>query len=405
MPAPAPAATAPSVTEFAETSALISQIANEARSSGQSLVYDPETGADAADGDEPPAKPAKPAKGKEAKPGRGRDGKFTREAKQAEEAEGDELAGEESDEAEQIDEAADADQADEAEQTEDEGDDDDAAPAGEFDRDAIQAALDSDGGVDMLALAKALGKDPEELGVTPAQHLALRVAQRKAKATLKRAGDLADKLQKQFGDPVRARKAVETGDLNPAIEYVEGVFGMSWNELNRAVSAALVGKPLPDLEAKRELRELKKKEQERAEQDKKTKEETAAAQRAEEAKQFIAAKIKGDKLASPEFNKLLKDAGFPTITDLVFEELRQGFSKGLTDPKKALEKVRARLQKQAKALAAGGLVATAQPPKKAAVSASKPRAQAQAGAAGNARQMTDAELRSAVLREAGLLRK
>lgn len=397
MPASAPAVPSPAA-EAASTAALISQIATEARSSGQSLVFDPETGLDGADASDEPVKPAKGKAGKgkdkdakEAKPGRGKDGKFT----PADEAEGDAAEGD----------AAEDPEGEETE-SEEETEDEETATPGEFDAGAVQAALDAEGGVDMIALAKALGKEPEDLAVTPAQHLALRVAQRKAKSTLKRAETLADRLQKTFGDRVAARKAVGTGDLAPAIECVEGIFGMSWNELNRAVAASLAGKPLPDLEEKRELRELKKSKQEREDADKKTKEETATAERNDQAKQFISSKIKGDKLASPEFNRLLKEAGFPSVVDLVFEELKQGYSKGLTDPKKALEKVRARLQRQAKALAAGGLVTLPTPGKKPApMSASRPRESAQAGAAGNAREMTDAELREMVLKEAGLSRK
>jgi hypothetical protein len=389
MPAPTPAAPAAAPSESAANAALIREIATEARASGQSLTFDPDTGTDGASDDDgaAPARPARPAKGKET-PGRAKDGKFTKEQEEAE-GEADELAeGEE-----------------ETATEETEGEEEETGTPGVINEAAVHAALNAEGGVDMLALAKALGKTPEELGVTPAQHLALRVAQRKAKATLSKAETLADRLQKTFGDQVAARRAVSTGDLTPAIECVEGIFGMSWNELNRAVAASLAGKPLPDIEQKRELRELKKKEQERVDADKKAKEEQATAARTEEAKQFITTKIKGDKLASPEFAKLLKDAGLPSITDLVFEEMKAGYAKGQTDPKAALDKVRTRLQRQAKALAAGGLVALAPPGKKPApVSASRPRGAAQAGAAGNSREMTDAELRQSVLKEHGLSR-
>lgn len=392
MPAPTPAAPAPS--EAVSTAALISQIATEARAAGQSLTFDPETGID---DDDAPAKPGKgkPAKGKapakEPKVGRGKDGKFTKEAETDEEVEDEPAVSDEETEAEP-----------DEEETEEETEE--KAP-GEIDTDALHAALNAEGGVDMLALAKALGKEPEDLGVTPAQHLALRVAQRKAKGTLQKAENLADKLMKTYGDRVAARRAVSTGDLAPAITCVEGIFGMSWNELNRAVAASLAGKPLPDIEEKREVRELRKKEQDRADADKKAKEEKATAERADEAKAFITSKIKGDKLASPEIAKLMKEAGLPSITELVFEELKSGYSKGLTDPRKALEKVRERLQKQAKALAAGGLVTLPTSGKKPApVSASRPRASAQAGAAGNSREMTDEELRRSVLKEAGLAR-
>jgi hypothetical protein len=377
MPAPAPAAPPPAATEAASTAALIAQIAAEARSTGKSLTFDPETGKEAADDDS------------DGTPQRDKTGKFLGR-KRKDEAEEDEAEAEET-------------AAEEGDEETDEGEVEERATPGEIDMDAVSAAVNAEGGVDILALAKALGKDPEELGVSPAQHKAIRLSQKKATQTLARANSLAERLQKQFGDRVAARKAVEAGDLQPGIDCVEAIFGMSWNDLNRAVAATLAGKPLPDLENKRELRELKKKDAERAEAAKKADEEKATSERTEAAKAFIGTKIKGDKLASPEVAKLLKDAGLPSITDLVFEELKAGYARGMTDPKKALELVRQKLTKQAKALAAGGLVTLPKPAgAKPAVSASKPRAGAQAGAAGNSREMTDAELRASVLKDAGL---
>jgi hypothetical protein len=179
---------------------------------------------------------------------------------------------------------------------------------------------------------------------------------------------------------------------------------MDWNELNKAVAALLQGKPVPGIAEKRELRELKRQQAEREAEAKKQAEATASAQKIDQAKTWIRNQIKGDKLAAPELDQQLRDAGFPGVVDLVFDEMAANYSKGLTDPKKALERVRQKLAKQAKALRTAGLVPKAAPPKSAPVSTSSPRASAQTGAPGNGRPMNDAELRQAVLKEAGLWR-
>lgn len=361
------------------TAQLIREITAEARASGQSLVHDPDAPPDAGDTDAPT--PDGKGKGKDKGPPQPKEENTTDETDKS--AEDPETPSEDESDAES----------------------ESAEPTGEIDAEAVKRALanaDADG-VDMLALAEALGVDPEKLKVTAAQHRVLRIQQSKAKRMIKEAHDTAKRLNEQYGDQVAARKAVSEGDLNPAIEFVEKTFGMSWNELNKVVGQLLQGKPVADLEQKRELLELRKKEAARAEAEKKAAEDKAREQKVVDAKAWITSSIKGDKLATPELNKQLADAGFPTITDLVFEEMQANYSKGLTDPKKALERVKAKLTKQAKALQSAGLItkpATTKPK----TTSSKPRANAQAGAAGNGRPMTDKELREAVLREAGLWR-
>jgi len=374
--AAASAASAPVLSEAAATQALIQQISSEARSSGQGLTYDPDA-------------PISDGEGGEAVvPGRAGKGAARVPPKPAktllDEADSNELGDGDPIEAEA---------------------DPDAAPAtdapSELNVAGITAALTAEGGVDVVALADALGLQPEQLKLSPGAHKAVRLERRKAQETLERAHTLAQKLQKQYGDQVGARKAAAEGKLDPAIEFIEGTFGMSWNDLNKAVGLLLQGKPIPDIESKRELRELKKAESDRVAEAAKQTETKALEEKTTNAKLWIANQIKSDKLASPEFNKLLEDAGYPTVTELVFEEMQRGYSKGLTDPKKALEKVRIKLTKQAKALGSAGLLTLPKQPKPA-VSASPPRSGAQTGAAGNAREMTDAELRKAVLRDAGI---
>lgn len=366
------------------TAQLIREITAEARASGESLVHDPEAPADPSDDvtrDETPA-----AKGRAKVPAKPK---------------------------EETDNAQDGETEDSAEDGEglDEGETDAEESQGTLDAetvtrnaDAIIAALSGEDGVDMLALATALGVDPERLKVTPAQHRVLRLQQKKARDMARQAHDLSKKLNDTYGDQVKARQAAANGDLNPAIEYIESTFGMPWNELNRMVGQLLQGKPVKDIEAKRELQLLRKKEADRVEAEKKAAESKATEQKVVDAKAWIASSIKGDKLATPELNKQLSEAGFPTITDLVFEEMSANYAKGLTDPKKALERVKLKLTKQAKALQSAGLVAKPAAPKPKPMSLAKPRASAQTGAAGNGRPMTDAELRQAVLKEAGLWR-
>ena len=384
MPSEASATPAPAVSDAAQTQALIQQIASEARSAGQSVLYDPDAPVGgAADGDAPPAKPS-----------RSRLARLTEQ--QGEGAD---------DDANESDTDASQDPAQARSEEDPEGNEDPqepAAEAGEIRLEAVKAALAAEGGTDIAALAQALGVEIEALGLTPGAAKFLRLEKKKAAATLAKATDLAQRLERDFGTQVRARKAVSEGQLEPAIEYVEATFGMSWAELNKAVGQLLQGKPVGDIEAKRELRELKKQQAEREQKDKQLADEAAKAAKTTQAKDWIHNQIKGDKLCSPELDQQLRAAGFPPVVDLVFEELQSGWSKGLTDPKKALEKVRARLTQQAKVLRTAGLVPGAKPAPKAPVSASRPRTNAQTGAAGNARPMTDAELRQAVLKEAGL---
>lgn len=384
---------APPVNDSASTNSLIQQIAAEARASGQSLFHDP----DAAVVDDQGV-PVKAGKGAKAGKGKGKD------ADRATGEDGEGGALESADDAESDgDDPTDPDAADDAgDGDEDSGDD--SADVGELNVEAIQAALTAEGGVDVEALATALGVTTEALKISPAQYKAARLERKKAQQAEKRAEDLTTKLEQRYGDQVKARKAAELGELEPAIEFIEATFGRGWNEVNKMVGALLEGKPVPDMEDKRQLREYKKREQEQQAAAKKAQEESAANEKVEQAKTWITTQIKADKLASPEMSKLLKDAGLPTLTELVFEEMQKGYSKGLTDPKKALEKVREKLKRQAKALASAGLIAAPTPPKRP-VSTSPPRKGAQAGAAGNSRKMTDAEMRHAVLREAGIATK
>ena len=373
--APAAAPAAPPVSDFMATQALIKEISAEASSHGKGLFFDPETGVDAA-GDEPAGEAS--SAGNEAQNGTKQEG-------------GDEDVGQVED-------------GDQGQEHAEEGSE--AEAAAEIDVERVKSAVNAEGVVDLAALAEALGIKPEALGMSPAQFKAARLERSKAQKTLQRAHDLSQKLERQFGDQVRARKAVEIGDLMPAVEFIQNTFGMEWNELNRAVIGLLQGKPVQDIESKRELREFKRREAERAENEKKTSEAAAKQQKVDQAKLWITNTIKADPLMSDAVARQLKAAGMPPIVDLVFEEMQSGYAKGLTDPKKALDRVRQKLTTQAKALQAAKILPASKPAPatKKPVSTSPPRANAQTGSAGNGRPMNDAEMRQAVLREAGLIR-
>lgn len=365
---------APAASDAVSTAELIRQITAEARSTGQSLVHDPDAPPDAADGDASDA----PVQPRPTKPKKDPSNEQEPEESSAESDEHGEADDPEQEQAEQ--------------------------EPGEIDGEAVKRALRTEGGVDMLALAAALGVPPESLKVTSAQHMALRLAQKKAKAMAADAEKLSRDLREKYGEQAAALQAAAKGELQPAIEFIEKTFGLSWNEINRMVVGLMQGKPAKDLGEKRELLELRKREAERAEAEKKTQAEQAQAKKVADAKAWIATSIKGDKLATAELNQQLSDAGFPTITDLVFEEMAANYKNGLTDPKKALDRVKAKLAKQARALQAVGLGGKPAPAKPAPTTSARPRAQATAGLDGNARPMTDAELRQAVLKEAGLWR-
>ena len=372
------AAPAPPQSDFAQTQALIAEITNEARSSGQRIDFDPDApvgdgDADAergdADGDAGSAEPTTPKVKKAA----------TDEEQQDEEPEGDAEDPEDPEDASRVE--------------------------GQIDPVEVRKALRAKGGVDLIALAKALGVAPEALKLTPSQAKAIRIERRKTQQTLERAAKLSGELEQKYGDQVRARKAASEGELQPAIEFVENTFGMSWNELNKMVADLLQGKPIGDLDQKRELRDLRRQEAERAAKAKADQAEAAKQGKVTEAKRWISSSIKGDKLCDPGLNEQLRAAGMPTVVDMVYEELKTNYSRGLTDPKKALERVKGKLEKHAKALQAAGVLPKTKPAPKQAVTASPRRDSAQTGSAGNGRVMTDAELRTAVLKEAGLFRK
>lgn len=367
--AAAPPAAPPTVSDFAATQALIKEIASEATGAGKGLLFDPETGVDGAA--DPPESGASEGTHNEAN----------------EPAEDGEDPGQDGKEADGEEQGAEK---------------DGAQASGEIDVGRVTKALKAEGGVDLAELAEALGVQPEALGMTQAQFKAARIERKKATKTLDRALALSQQLEKDFGDPVKARKAAAAGQLEPAIEYIESVFGMPWNDLNKMVLGLIQGKGAPDIESKREIQQLRKDKADRDAADRARTEEAAKQKQVDDAKAWIAHGIKDDPMVSEETNKALRDAGLPPLIDLVFEEMRAGYSKGLTKPKAALEKVKAKLAKQAKALQGAGVLPKTRAASSRPVSASPPRGSAQTGSAGNGRAMTDAELRRAVLKEAGL---
>src|SRR6188508_124417 len=131
MPEPSATPATPPVSDAAMTASLIREITAEARSTGQSLVYDPEAPPEQFDetGEAPP-----PAR----KPVKGKDAKATPPKESAEDGQADD----------EIEDATEAEESDE--------DGESPEPQGPIDPEAVKRALDAEGGVDMLALAEAL---------------------------------------------------------------------------------------------------------------------------------------------------------------------------------------------------------------------------------------------------------
>lgn len=376
--------------EAAESAALISQIASEARSAaaaGKKGVDDAEgqrSGKPRAPG-EPGADDAPNPSGEDFDADAAAEATEDDDGEQTESAEGEETEGDGN--------------------SADDGDDEAEATELTFNADAVREMLEARAEgkqIDPVKLVAALGVKPEELGLSPAAFAAMRVEQKKSAKLVSKAQELEKKLVQRFGDQTTARKAASEGKLEPAIEFIEATFGMGWNGINKMVATLLEGKPVENLPEKQELRALREEKARREQADKEATEKAAAAEKETKAKDWIGTQIRKDKIAAPELSKALQEAGLPTVVELVYAEMREGYSKGLTDPKAALAKVRPKLIKQLRALQALELV-EAKPAKKKAVAASAPREGAQQGIAGSKkREMSDAEMRKLVLKEAGL---
>lgn len=242
-------------------------------------------------------------------------------------------------------------------------------PAKALDVKAIEAALKAKNPEAFLA---ALGDDAEHVLGTKA-HRTLRVAARDVK--LARAGLLkaSGELREKFGDPAAVRAAADRQDADAVVEGVEKFFGASWESLVKFVNASFAGKP----------ERLEKKAQTKAA-------ETAAAdtKKSDEAAEQTARQAAATTQLKTTIADVVKKqqpalAGFPAITDLVFEKLKAGYQKGVNTPAKALAAVLVDLRAQHAELTK----AFAPPAKKSSKTAPPPRETGKRG-----REMTEEEL-------------
>ncbi len=190
---------------------------------------------------------------------------------------------------------------------------------------AVAAAIKAK---DVQAFLKALGSHADDLLGSKA-HKALRIAAKAAekaheKATKKDndAHSLVEQLSAKYGDPIAARKAAEDGDVDSFITLVEKWSGKPWNDVMRWATSGIAGR-------KERL-------------DAGDREGKAQAQQAAAKKEQAQAEVKtwvdnGIKRLAPELHH-------PEVIEMVVAEIRDGFSKGITTPAKALPLVRAKLE-------------------------------------------------------------
>lgn len=270
----------------------------------------------------------------------------------------------------------------EAESTEDppaEGDattdaatDTDAADESVYDTVAITAAIEKR---DPRALIEALGDAAEELLGSKA-HKALRLQATELKKTEAKNKKFETYLEDKYGDPIKARAAAASGDINAFVENIERQFGAPWTAMVKAVNDAFAGKP-----ARIEnVAEAAK----RADLEQATKRDQAQA------------KVRADitRVATASEPALAKAC--PRLTELVYEKMRTGWNQGIRTPAKALALVKKDLATESAAISK--LFA----PKKAAKTppVRPPRQERETPG----RPQTDAEMREEFLRAEGLWR-
>lgn len=229
--------------------------------------------------------------------------------------------------------------------SDDAGDPDDSPPAedapekpaapevkAEVDLSAVKAAIDKK---DPKALLAALGPHAEEL-LGGKAHRALRLQVKeadKAKAAATKAKSDADGLTQQlaqkYGDPIAARKAAEDGDVDAFVTLVEKWAGRPWNDVMRWVTGGMAGR--------KERLEAQERHDKAAQQMKLAHQEQAQA----EVRAWVDGGVK----------KLAPELHSPEVVEMVYAEIRKGFSAGITTPAKALPIVRKQLEAQYKMLA------------------------------------------------------
>lgn len=200
----------------------------------------------------------------------------------------------------------------------------------------LVAAVDNE---DLPGLIEALGPAAEKL-LTSSAHKALRLAAKDLTAKKKAAAEaeakahsLATKLADKYSDPIEIRKAVQSQDVKAVdlfVDYAEKTVGADWNAIMKWVAQGLAGRPAR-LEAKKQA--------EAAQQQQQTKEQRDAL---EATQNWVKTEVtKADA-------QLLTD--LPDVVDLVIEEIRGGYHRGVVNPAKALPLVLKKLEAQHEAI-------------------------------------------------------
>lgn len=280
------------------------------------LTLDADIAAFIAEGHEPEEQP-EAAEEPEAAP----DGE-AEETDDGEEAESDDEESDDSDSDGDSEVAAE----DSAEEDEAEGDDEEepAAPAPSIatavDLKALKKAIDAD---DPVAFVKALGKKAETI-LTGKAHRALRLQVKEFETAKVTAETLATQLGEKYGDPIAARKAAESGDVDAFITLVEKWAGHPWNDVAKWVTNGIAGRPARLEQKKREDASAA----------------TMAAAKQEQAVAEMTAWV------DTGVKKLAPDLHDAETVALVVAEIRAGFNAGVTTPAKAIPLVRAKLEAQ-----------------------------------------------------------
>lgn len=208
----------------------------------------------------------------------------------------------------------------------------------------LTEAVDSN---DLPGFLEALGPAAQEL-LTSKAHKTLRIQVKDAEAKIKsavaaeqKASNIATKLQEKYSDPIAVRRMIEAQDpkaVDAFLDFAEKTTGADWNSIMKWTAKGLIGRP------ERLATKAKEVTKQAAT---KSAEETLAMQ---QTRDWVTAGIKA------KDESLLSEA--PEMVDLVIEEIRAGYSRGIDSPAKAipgvLNKLEAQHAKLTKILAKGG---------------------------------------------------
>jgi hypothetical protein len=183
---------------------------------------------------------------------------------------------------------------------------------------------------DPKAFVEALGDvAPELLGGKAHKTLRLMVkdaqkANKEAADTYAKAEKVGQLLDAKYGDAIKAREAADKGNVDAFVELIEKWAGNDWNEIQRWVAKGITG---------RNERLVSKK----AEAEQATKAQTEQqVKAANEAKDWIKTKLQvSDK-------QLLESC--PEIVDLVFDEFKVSFDKGVRTVREVLPAAKKKLE-------------------------------------------------------------